>query len=855
MDAYRKGNSIVLWLKTPDGNQRVVKQFRSYIYIEPHLKMDAFLNSHKISHELIQKPTLFRKQKWVFKIKVPNLNGFERMVRFIEKKTRYRIPMYDADIVPEQMFLYKHNLKPFDAVEVRDKVVALKNDMSVPLKRLDVIVVASGDIYTNDDVPVKGIMVNGKRLVGDEKEILEKFVEEFIAQDPDVLVMAFAYSRLPYLVKRLEKYGLNCPFHRWDPYPIKYKGGKSFFSYGRVHYRDYSIRLHGRFLVDTTTSVGNEVDIEAIVELSQLTGTLFHKVASRSFGAAFQSSLVRQMVMHNILVHYKQKPIDRPMSVFGMLKSDRGAHTLDPKLGFHNDVAEIDFCSMFPWLIYNHNISAETILSNEGPFDYVPGIPVRVSMKHRGFVPLAIKPLIDRRMEYKMNPSALNKSKSKGLKWVLVTSYGYLRFREFKLGLASSHMAICAYARETLVKATMLAEEAGFEVIHGIVDSLYIRKKGITEEEVKKFCKELQLETGIPVSFEGIFKWVVFLASVNDQARPLPATYFGVFRNNEIKARGIEVRKRSSPVLVKQFQQQVLEILSEFESKEEIVKQVPKLRGLYYKTVDMIKDMDTSLLKCSVCVSKTSYKNNIPQKKIVEELEQRGVKVMPGQTIKFVYQQNGVVLPEDYNGKPDVKHYKELLLKSLYIVLQQFGFSKESILSTERQTKIEDYIKFVYVPIPKSYATRHGLAEKKLRQRLEKQSWTVWRGSAFNILKMLDSYPNVVRKYTLLLELIVKHHPNKLEELQYLCAVHHGMPDFVCFRNGKFKFVECKLGHEQLSMRQKKCIKKLQQLGFEVEVHKLVEPGTKLRTAMVNPMNNDKRVIEKQQRLKLKWKC
>ena len=73
--------------------------------------------------------------------------------------------------------------------------------------------------------------------------------------------MAFAYSRLPYLVKRLEKYNLDCPFHRWDPYPIKYKGGKSFFSYGRVHYRDYSIRLHGRFLVDTTTSVGNEVDV------------------------------------------------------------------------------------------------------------------------------------------------------------------------------------------------------------------------------------------------------------------------------------------------------------------------------------------------------------------------------------------------------------------------------------------------------------------------------------------------------------------------------------------------------------------------------------------------------------------
>jgi hypothetical protein len=78
------------------------------------------------------------------------------------------------------------------------------------------------------------------------------------------------------------------------------------------------------------------------------------------------------------------------------------------------------------------------------------------------------------------------------------------------------------------------------------------------------------------------------------------------------------------------------------------------------------------------------------------------------------------------------------------------------------------------------------------------------------------------------------------------------MPDFICYRYGVFKFVECKLGYETLSARQKKCIPKLQEQGFIVEVHKLVDAPTKTRVADVDITTGYIELREKQMMLTAK---
>ncbi len=177
--------------------------------------------------------------------------------------------------------------------------------------------------------------------------------------------------------------------------------------------------------------------------------------------------------------------------------------------------------------------------------------------------------------------------------------------------------------------------------------------------------------------------------------------------------------------------------------------------------------------------------------------------------------------------------------------------------TAERQTKLGeftyyDFVRYEFVPIKGKPKSRVGLAERFLRKRLEKQGWMVWRGGSIDITRRAEVYPNVRRRYEQLCALLEQQYPTMLEKLQYLCVVHHGMPDFVCYRRGEFKFVECKLGHESLSERQKKCIVVLQKLGFVVEVHKLVDTCTKTRIAVVDLYNGQKIVVETQLSLRRK---
>lgn len=169
-----------------------------------------------------------------------------------------------------------------------------------------------------------------------------------------------------------------------------------------------------------------------------------------------------------------------------------------------------------------------------------------------------------------------------------------------------------------------------------------------------------------------------------------------------------------------------------------------------------------------------------------------------------------------------------------------------------RQATLDEFgfqVKTVYIPIRNfPYKTRSGLSETQLRKRLEMQGWLVWRGN-FVWATQGDSYPRVQKRYDQLRGLILELFGEPAyESLRYMCQVHHGMPDLVCYHSHlrEFKFVECKLGHEQLSSRQILTIQKLHQLGFLTEVHRLVDPCTKTREARVDLVFKKKHVLEKE---------
>src|SRR5208337_890274 len=85
-----------------------------------------------------------------------------------------------------------------------------------------------------------------------------------------------------------------------------------------------------------------------------------------------------------------------------LLRADRGGLVFPPRLGFFENVAELDFVSEFPSIMAQFNISPETINCSCCPqAPRVPELGYRVCQKHRGITSRVVERLIAKRRKYK----------------------------------------------------------------------------------------------------------------------------------------------------------------------------------------------------------------------------------------------------------------------------------------------------------------------------------------------------------------------------------------------------------------------------------------------------------------------
>jgi DNA polymerase, archaea type len=96
-----------------------------------------------------------------------------------------------------------------------------------------------------------------------------------------------------------------------------------------------------------------------------------------------------------------------------------------------------------------------------------------------------------------------------------------------------AHIAVCSVARKTLLDAMHVAEGRGYRVIHGIVDSLWVHRDRIKQEDCEELRKEIEQATKFKLAIEGIYKWIVFLPSKVDSQNQVLTRYFGCFEKEQ----------------------------------------------------------------------------------------------------------------------------------------------------------------------------------------------------------------------------------------------------------------------------------------------------------------------------------
>jgi DNA polymerase-2 len=366
---------------------------------------------------------------------------------------------------------------------------------------------------------------------------------------------------------------------------------------------------------------------------------------------------------------------------------------------------------MYPSIMVKYNISPETINCRCCSDNLVPEIGHHLCKKRMGLIPRFLKPLLDKRTEYKRlmkntkdpQQKRIYDERQSALKWGLVTTFGYQGYKNARFGKIEAHEAITAYSREKLLQAKALVEAEGFEMIHAIVDSLMIRRPGISEAAYEVLAQRISKLCEIPIAFEGIFNWLHFPPSKSNPSLATPGRYLGVYHSGKIKLRGIEARRSDTPVFIKRAQLEMIEILSTAKNREAYESLLPQVMDCFEGYRDKLRSGQVPFV--DLAISKALSKEPHEYQKasliaiVANELAARGVRLMPGQTISYVITEMKARVPADraralgfIDGAwgYDVEKYESLLREALDVLIpvevktqSRYNFCEEPSASTE----------------------------------------------------------------------------------------------------------------------------------------------------------------------------
>ena len=199
-------------------------------------------------------------------------------------------------------------------------------------------------------------------------------------------------------------------------------------------------------------------------------------------------------------------------------------------------------------------------------------------------------------------------------------------------------------------------------------------------------------QTGIPISFEGKYRWIVFLPSITNRAIPVLNRYYGVFEDGEVKIGEIEARKRDTPEFVRRAQLDMINALAQARNSKEFLERIPRAINVLKKyalaLVERKVPLEQLLITKQISFDPSEYMHDVYQAIAAKQLLAAGVDISAGQVIRYLITDaenrranRRVRAAEliDRNTNYDVKKYLELLFGAAANMLSPFGYTAENI--------------------------------------------------------------------------------------------------------------------------------------------------------------------------------
>ncbi len=457
LDLYPKDDQIIVWLKTAHGKcVRLVDDWKPKFYVsgdlEALLDVATTYRTNSRFAEKFERPGAPRRTN-VLEVEVRSENEATALATQIHQRNP-KLRLYNVDIPAAQMYLYQKDLFPFAFVEaetkgnrvfwnLRDSKENLYYELP-PFQKITLGLEArkSGRIKGFND-ELDSILVSSddadsfRISSGDEIDKILTLVDFFKEEDPDIVFTEDGDSFLfPYLSRRAHELGISekLVFGREaSPVKVYEVEGHSYFSYGKILYRQNATRLYGRLHIDQNNAfITKDCGLEGLVEISRTCIVPVQKASRATIGTNMTSLQFYHAVKQEVLIPWNKNRAEDSNEGEDQPDADRGGFVYEPSADIHDEVGELDFTSLYPMTMLKENLSGETVACQCCPDSLlrIPELGYNICQRWQGIVPRSLDILLRKRALYKntkkecLDPPLRERIEhcSGALKWILVCS-------------------------------------------------------------------------------------------------------------------------------------------------------------------------------------------------------------------------------------------------------------------------------------------------------------------------------------------------------------------------------------------------------------------------------------------------
>jgi DNA polymerase elongation subunit (family B) len=606
------------------------------------------------------------------------------------------------------------SLPPFSLLYFDVQTFSGKFTLEDPIRMISIRYDGNGDSKEQEHVSFQSEQ---------ENTILQDFTNYVLAKDPDIIVcMGESESKIfHYLFTRINKLGLNLQLGREVSVDELMNLKRPVLDW-----------MRGRICLESNDGSGginrqqhialDNFGFAGLIERSRFAFLPLGMASRYGINRLIDSRNCCELIQRGFVISKKNcasnnNNHERIRTLEELVSRDKGGMIISPQIGLHENVVSLDYDSEYANLIVNHNLSYETVTLQQEK-----GLGVTVlqqsSDNKKGLLPTVVEKFLKRRLYFKRLLKELPKEsieslwcqqRVNSLKNILVCLYGTTGSLWNRYGNVLTFEEINKISREILIKTKDIVQELGYELVYADTDSVFIKRKdtcvGATKTSGhKQIVDVLTKETGISISIDYDYKFLVLLPIEADENIEALKHYYGITQQGELVVRGIEIRRHDIPNIIKQFQTELLYTLFNCKDSAEVIsKGYENALLLVTKAIDKIMT-GQGLVKEDLVISKLlgqdieKYKSLFPHVSAAIQLlsNNGGVGKYPskGNTIKYIYTNSQhknplcrvVPLEILQKGEKDDKEnsfvnydkekYREMILDAAETVLGYFGFDR-----------------------------------------------------------------------------------------------------------------------------------------------------------------------------------